>query len=86
MVEYVGGRLTREKLAELLPEKGFRRSGYSLSGAHGEDAFVIDHRGSRWVVFYTERGVESGLIEHKTEDAACRDLLDRLYKYDRHRA
>ena len=85
MVEYVGGVLTLERLAELLPEKGFRRNAYSLFGAYAHDAFVIDHRGGHWVVFHTERGAEFDLVEHDSEDAACRDLLDRLYKYDGYR-
>lgn len=83
VVDYVAGLLTRDKLAELLPAKRVRPDAYSLFGAHRDDAFVIDHRGGRWVVFYSERGGEYGLTEHDTEDAACRELLDRLlYRYD----
>lgn len=37
------------------------------------------------MTFYTERGVEFDVDEHETEDAASRDLLDRLYKYDGYR-
>lgn len=77
--------LTRERLAQLLPAKGFRRNVYSLFGAHAQDAFVVDHRGDRWVVFYTERGAEFDVSEHESEDSACRDLLDRLDKYDGYR-
>jgi hypothetical protein len=85
MVEYVAGVLTRDRLAELLPAKGVRSTAYSLFGAHAADAFVIDQRANRWVVFYSERGAESDLVAHDSEDAACRDLLDRLYKYEGHR-
>jgi hypothetical protein len=81
MVEYVAGVLTRDRLAELLPAKGFRSTSYSLYGAHADDAFGMDQRASGWVVFYTERGAESDLVAHDSEDAACRHLLDRLYRY-----
>jgi hypothetical protein len=84
-VKYVGGLLTRERLSHILSDKGFRSNPYSLSGAHLEDAFVMDQRGGGWVVFYTERGIEFGLTEHSSEDAACRDLLNRLYRYSGYR-
>ena len=50
----------------------------NLFGAHINDMVVIDHIPQGWVVFYSERGSESRLRLHATEDAACRDLLARL--------
>jgi len=50
----------------------------SLEGERAEDTFVLEHRGAGWLVFYMERGVKRNFRKHRSEDAACRDLLDRL--------
>jgi len=61
-----------------LDRAGVPHDSYHLFGAHLNDAVVIDHRSRGWVVFYSERGTESDLRPHHSEDAACRDLLARL--------
>lgn len=43
-----------------------------------EERSVLEIREGRWVVYYRERGTETSACWHETEDAACRDLLDRL--------
>lgn len=42
----------------------------------------MDHRREGWVVFYTERGDESGLVTYTTEAEACLELLDRVTSED----
>jgi hypothetical protein len=80
--EYVGPPLTRESLASLLDRLGVQPRAYSLYGAHSPDANVMDHRREGWVVFYTERGDESGLVTYGTEAEACLELLDRVTSED----
>ena len=70
--------LSREETAALLQSRGTPRDAFHLYGAHVDDAVVLDHRADGWVVFYSERGSESRLRRHATEDAACRDVLARL--------
>lgn len=82
MYEYLGPPLTRAALHALLDRLGVQPWAYSLYGAHEPEAIVLDHRASGWVVFYTERGEESGLRSHDNEDEACRDLLDRVTRWD----
>jgi hypothetical protein len=43
-----------------------------------DQVFVADKWSNRWVVYYIERGVKWDIRKHRTEDAACRDLLSRL--------
>ena len=74
--EYVGPPLTRERLAVVLDRLGVQPGSYSLFGAHSPDSVVIDHRPEGWVVFYTERGDESGLETFPTEAEACQALFD----------
>jgi hypothetical protein len=45
-----------------------------------EERLVLEVRNGGWVVYYRERGLESGAHLHPTEDEACRDLLDRLLR------
>lgn len=78
MPEYVGTPLTRETTAALLERLGVPADRYHLSGAHINDALVLDQRPEGWVVFYTERGLESQHRAHETEAAACADLVERL--------
>jgi len=70
--------LVREDPPRLIAAAGLGPGMVSLYGAHDNDHLVIDNRPGGWVVFYTERGGEFDLQQHPTEDAACRDLLQRL--------
>lgn len=70
-----GSALTREDTAALLRKRGTPQEAFHLYGAHVNDAFILDHRAGGWVVFYSERGNESNVRRHPTEEAACRDLL-----------
>jgi hypothetical protein len=72
--------LTCQQLALLLEAEGYPSASYGI-GRHGkylDQAFVVDRWSSRWVVYYTERGVKFDIRKHVSEDAACRDLLARL--------
>jgi hypothetical protein len=53
---------------------------HSLDGGLGNDTLCLKREGSRWCVYYTERGDRFDRRCHRTEDEACRDLLDRLMK------
>jgi hypothetical protein len=70
--------LTVEQLRELLLDEDQNR--VSLDGIRDDDdeTFVLEHRGSGWLVFFLERGQKRDFRKHRSEDAACRDLLGRL--------
>tara|TARA_Y100000815_G_scaffold272377_1_gene301169 strand:+ start:9425 stop:9952 length:528 start_codon:yes stop_codon:yes gene_type:complete len=73
---------TREALAGHLDRLGVRSDCYHLYGAHLDDAFVMDHRPTGWVVFYSERGGEWSVATHDREAGACADLLARVVRED----
>jgi len=73
---------TRDALADHLDALGVRTGTYHLFGAHLSEAYVMDRRPEGWVVFYSERGLESSLIVHGDEASACADLLGRLVRED----
>jgi len=68
--------LTVERLQSLLTTDP--RSVVSLAGERADETYVLEHRGSGWLVFYQERGSKREFRKHSTENAACRDLLSRL--------
>jgi hypothetical protein len=74
------GLLDRERLAGWLAKRGVDPAAYSLEGGHPSERYVLDQRGNEWVVFYSERGLETGLRSFESEDLACRHLVDLLWK------
>lgn len=74
MVEEAGP-VTRDILKQLLDDRGVDPEAYALTGGHPSEAYVLDGRGSQWVVYYSERGLETGLRTFPDEDLACRHLL-----------
>jgi hypothetical protein len=79
MVEFLGP-MNRDRLKRILDEQGFNPSAYSLFGGHPSEKYVLDDRRSEWVVYYSERGLESGLTAFPSEDLACRHLADLLWR------
>jgi hypothetical protein len=79
MVEFAGP-MTRDRLKRVLDEHGFDPNAYSLFGGHPSEAYVLDNRGTEWVVYYSERGLESSLESLPSEDLACRHLADLLWR------
>ncbi len=68
--------LTVEQLRELHLDED--RDRVSLDGYRDDETFVLEHRGSGWLVYFLERGQKRDFRKHRSEDAACRDLLGRL--------
>ena len=79
MIEFVGP-LDVGRLAKLLAERGVDPASYSLTGGHPLERYVLDQRGHDWVVYYSERGLETGLRTFQSEDLACRHFADLLWE------
>jgi hypothetical protein len=79
MVEDVAA-MTRDRLQQILDDQAIDPRAYSLSGGHPSEEYVLDDRGSEWVVYYSERGLESAFQSFPTEDLACRHLLRLLLR------
>lgn len=79
MVDF-SAALDRERLQKVLSERGFDPDAYSLYGGHPSEKYVLDARRSEWVVYYSERGLETGLQSFASEELACRHLADLLWK------
>jgi hypothetical protein len=51
---------------------------FYLDGGHPSEAFVVDSRGLYWVVYYSERGIETDLRQFVSEEDALDHLLLRV--------
>lgn len=49
-------------------------------GTVASEAYCILREGQHWAVFYFERGQRNSCVLFDNEDAACRDLLQRLFE------
>jgi hypothetical protein len=70
--------MNRAQLREKLSNMNTRPDAYSLDGGHPSEAYVLDQRGSKWRVYYSERGQETGAREFPNEEEACEYFLDLL--------
>jgi hypothetical protein len=68
--------LTVKRLRELILDD--ERAVVSLDGERSDETYVLERRGGGWLVFFLERGRKRDFRKHASEDAACRDLLERL--------
>jgi hypothetical protein len=74
------GFMDRGSLKPFLTAEGIDPESYTLDDATRDEAYVLDQRGRQWVVYYSERGLETGLEHFDAEDAACRHLMDLLLR------
>jgi hypothetical protein len=72
--------LTRDRLVAFLDREHVSAEAYSLDGGHPDERYVVDHRGHEWVVYYSERGLESGLRTFTRAADAYGDLRDQLLR------
>ena len=73
--------MTRDELRRLLEEQAIRTDAYALSGASIDEAYVLSVEGAEWMVYYSERGLKSGLRRFKEESEAC-DYIYELISGD----
>lgn len=70
--------MNRAELQEVLEARGIRASAYDLSGRECDECYKLVLEPTGWVVYYAERGGRTAQRSFSSEDAACRDLADRV--------
>ena len=73
-------KLTLNTLSDLLKSRGIHSDAYSLPGGLPNESYCIDRDGTDWLVYYSERGLRSGLQRFNTESDACSHLLSILIR------
>jgi hypothetical protein len=74
------GRLSHVNVSELVEElrlHGVPEDAYSINRDRDESYCLTEAYGT-WSTYYSERGLRQRERTHSSEDAACRDLLNRL--------
>jgi hypothetical protein len=56
---------------------GIRGDAYCLD-CDRDEAYCLKSCGGRWFVYYSERGLKTGVQEFATEDAACQCLQSMI--------
>jgi len=65
-----------KELEKKLKHEGIRADVYSLYGADYDERLVLSQIGNgKWQVYYSERGLKTGLKEYQNEDDACDAFL-----------
>ena len=70
--------MNRTRLRELATSEGIRDDAYSLDGGLPDERYVLENRDDGWCVYYSERGLRSGLQRFDTEAEACEHLFEIL--------
>ncbi len=70
--------MKKQELRDLLAKEMVSRSIYSLDGGLPNEKLCLDFKDNKWVVYYSERGLKTGLVEFITEDDACDYIYNKI--------
>ena len=70
--------MDRRELERVLRSEGIREDAYSLEGGLPPERYCLANEGVGWIVYYSERGIRTGLQQFTSESAACQYLLNAL--------
>jgi hypothetical protein len=72
--------MDRSQLERVLASKGFAPDTFAMHGSDRNDTLNIEQQGSKFIVYYSERGTRNVLHEFPSESEACAyflELMDR---------
>jgi hypothetical protein len=67
--------MKKNELRSILINKGISRSYYSLEGGLPNEKLCLDYENGKWIVYYSEHGIRTGIQYFDNEDEACDALL-----------
>lgn len=63
--------MNKDELKKRLIQEKISNSIYSLDGGLPNEKLCLSFENSKWIVYYSERGLKTGIIEFIKEDEAC---------------
>jgi hypothetical protein len=63
--------MNKEELKNLLKKHNIPKLSYWLDGGMPDERLCLDYFDDEWCVFYSQRGMRSGLMKFQTEEDAC---------------
>ena len=70
--------MKKENLRSILINKSISRSYYSLEGGLPNEKLCLDYENGKWIVYYSERGIRTGIRYFDDEEDACDYLLHAI--------
>ena len=68
------------ELKEKLEEKRVNPLCYGLKGGDPGERLCLEHT-DKWRIYYSERGIRTGITEYDDEDSACKAFLLMIEDY-----
>ena len=63
--------MNKQELEEKLIKQKVNPYMYCLEGGLPSEQYCLEESYGKWFVYYSERGIKSGIKEFSTEEAAC---------------
>ena len=70
--------MKRNELKDLLEKEKISKSIYSLDGGLPNEKLCLGFENNKWIVYYSERGVRTGVVEFITENDACDYIYNQI--------
>lgn len=70
--------MNKASLQKILQDNQVPGDLYSLSGGFPSESYCLNKVDSNWEVYYSERGVKSGIVIFDNESEACKFLLKQI--------
>jgi hypothetical protein len=70
--------MNKDELKRILLDEHVRTDAYDLDGGRGSEQYTLRESSGQWSVFYSERGLQTGLRQFYTENDACEYMLELL--------
>jgi hypothetical protein len=67
--------MNKIELRKQLEAADIRPDAYCLEGGLPNERYVLARKGPRWLVYYSEKGQETGTHEFESESEACEYFL-----------
>jgi hypothetical protein len=69
--------MTKDEFLDAVESYGIRRDAFSFDG-FSDECYVVSGHGDHWDVYYSERGLQTGIRHFEAESAALDELFALL--------
>jgi hypothetical protein len=70
--------MKKRELEESLIRNGIPKDMYCLDGGFPNEAYCLSKGNQFWEVYYSEKGIKSGLKQFDSEDTACNYIYELI--------
>ena len=70
--------MKKNELKTLLEKEKISRSLYSLNGGLPNEKLCLDFEDGKWIVYYSEHGLKTGVAKFDVESDACDYIYNQI--------